>query len=218
MGQVLVAGLERVGGVRVTWAPHFKFASECCSEQASGVSQALLSGMDLLLVDAFDRDQTQDQPTRSALRCLDVLEVVGDLPVEHRPVVVAYSTAMRSPALRATMHSTGVVAATYTPPDLLEHLAEVLAGRYPGAVDPPSLEDWRSVHPAVRPGADLARLHRCMEANERAWRIVVDPGAPFDQAAQKWITRHILPWLTDAEHPSYRVAVDITRKIAGFSP
>jgi CheY-like chemotaxis protein len=218
MRETLTLQLERAGGASVVWAPHYGFAPASEDGRRPGLGQAadLLARADLVLLDAFDRDQTQDDPTRSALRGLDATALVRALPIDERPRVVAYSTAMAWPEVAVTLHTTGVVAARYQPRSLLDHLPAVLLGGHPGAEPEPVAADWKRIHPDLRPGADLARLHEVMEGNPRAWRLVWDPDAPFDQAVQQWVRRQILPWLSDAPHPGYRVAVDVCRRLAGL--
>lgn len=215
--EVVAARLGRVGGISTTWASHFRFANATLDRRHRRMTLDAVARHDLILLDVFDRDQTQDQPSRSAFRCLDIIDVVAEAPHDERPTVVAYSTAMTNPAVHLAVHTTGLVSACYLPADLVDDLDAIVRGRYPRALPTPEAETWTRVHPALRVGADLARLHREMERHPRIWRIVCDPGAPFDQAAQKWIKRNILPWLADTDHPTYRIAIDVTRAIAGFT-
>ena len=200
------------------WVPHYKFAGCTAGGRADASAiPRLVSNADLLMIDAYDLDQPQDHPSRSRLRCLDALRIVQALAPADRPRVVAYSTSMSQPVLNVTLQCTGVVAARFRPGPLLDNLTGVLLGRDAGAEPQPAAADWKRIHPDLRPSADLARLHVLMESNSRAWRLVWDEHAPFDQAVQKWISRQILPWLSDSEHPSYRIAIDVTRRCAGFS-
>lgn len=217
MLETMAGKLERLGGTHRTWAPPHTLDPARLHPPARARAIELLRRADLVFVDAYDRDLAQDDPTASRLVGLAVVDLVGALDVEHRPIVVAYSTAMAQPALHITMRCRPIVTAAFTAAGLLDALPDVLTGNFTGALPPPLPQDWKSVHPDLRPGADLAELHQRMAGNERAWRLVWDRDAPFDQAAQKWITRQILPWLSDGDRPSYRVAVDVTRSIAGFA-
>lgn len=209
--------LRQVGVTDRTWVP--PHALDAVTEPGPERDRvlAVLESADLVLLDAYDGDRAQDEPSASRLRAFEVLDLLDAVASADRPRTIVYSTSMNLPELRVALAGDRRVDAAYTSSGLADHLADVIHGGNVGSIPPPQPDDWRAIDRALKPGADLAKLHQMMRDNPRAWRLVWDLDAPFDQAAQKWISRQIQPWLIDGEGGTYRVAVDVTRRISGFA-
>jgi hypothetical protein len=204
-GPALVSQLVSLG-VSARWVAH---------PVALDLSTQSWADLPLLLIDALDLSSQQDDHTRSRLASLDLLDRVATLPADRRPRVVVYSTHMARPEVNIPLRGPGVVTAHYDAAGLLDNLAEVVMGRYPDQVAPPTPRDFARLHPQVPPSADVAAVHQLMRTHDRAWRQVWDAAAAFDRAAQTWIRRNILE-LLGAEDRGYSVAIQVTRKVAGL--
>lgn len=169
----------------------------------------------LVLLDALDLSSQQDDRTRSRMASLDVLSTIRELPGSRRPTVLVYSTDMARPEVHLPLRAWGVVDGLFVLGSLVKGLpAIVRSGDRSGQVPPPTRQDWSRLHPKLAPGADVATIHQLMRRNERVWRQVWLADAPFDRAAMMWIRRNVLPLLGPGT--GYRVAIDVTRKIAGL--
>lgn len=62
----------------------------------------------------------------------------------------------------------------------------------------------------------MAAAHQRIQEHDRAWRQIWDADAPFDKAAQVWITRNVLPLLGVSSSGGYRVAIEVIRRVAGL--
>ncbi len=172
---------------------------------------AAWTGVDLVLLDAFDLGAQQSDRTRSRLASLDVL---AGLPVE--PTVVVYSTAMRRPEANIPLRGPGRAAAFYEVFDLPDQLDGILLGQYGGQVPSPTASDFVALDPRLPPGADVAAAHQQIQRHPRSWRQIWDDRAPFDKAAQVWINRNILPVLGSPPGGGYAMAVNVIRRVAGL--
>jgi CheY-like chemotaxis protein len=174
-------------------------------------------GVDLVLLDALDIGLQQTDPTRSRLVCLDVLERIADAaaPTGRGPVIVLYSTAMARPEVNIPVRQAKGAAAFYNAFTLYDELASIVEGRFIAQVTPPSVADWAALDPRLPVGADVAGAHQMMRTHARSWEQIWRDGAPFDKAAQVWISRNVLP-LLDSPGGGYALAVDVVRRISGL--
>ena len=179
--------------------------------------QALSAGPDrwaevaLVLLDAFDIGAQQSDPTRSRLASLDVMV---ELP--PGPPVVVYSTAMSRPEVNIPLRGPGRAAGFYDVFSLTDQLDSIIAGELHGQVPPPADGDYKELDPRLPVGADGAGAHRRMQTHPRSWRQIWDEHAPFDKAAQVWISRNVLPLLGSPDGGGYGMAVNVVRRVAGL--
>jgi hypothetical protein len=204
-GPALVRRLQPLG-VQAHWIPH---------PVALEAATVTWSQVPMVLLDALDLSSQQDDHTRSRLSSLDLIERMAYLPADRRPLIVAYSTQMARPEVDIPLRRSGSVAAFYEVAALVDCLPQIVLGRFPDQVAPPSEADWDSLHPGLRPASDVASAHQLMRKHDRAWRQVWDHDAPFDKAAQVWIRRNVLGLLGLATS-GYGVAVEVTRRLAGL--
>jgi hypothetical protein len=169
----------------------------------------------LVFLDALDLSSQQEDHTRSRLASLDLLQQFAALPDGQRPQVVVYSTHMAKPEINIPLRRPGSADAYYEVQDLMDHLDDVVVGRYPGQVPPPTAEDWAALHPGLHDRSDVAAAHQAMRRRESAWRLVWDDRAGYDKAVQVWIRRNVVS-LLGVESRGYGIAVEVTRKLAGL--
>lgn len=189
-------------GLTCQWITH---------DQALGAGPDRWTDVDLILLDAFDIGAQQSDPTRSRLASLDVMV---DLP--PGPLVVVYSTAMQRPEVNIPLRGPGRAVAFYEVFNLPDQLDGIVAGVFEGQVPPPTAADFKELDPRLPYGADVAGAHRRMQTHPRSWRQIWDEHAPFDKAAQVWISRNILPLLGSPDGGGYGMAVNVVRRVAGL--
>lgn len=171
---------------------------------------------DLVMVDAVDIGATQDDPRASRLGSLDVLALLGAMG-SVRPRVVVYSTSMADPAVNIPLRTAvGRADAYYEVVSLLDELSAVVEGSYRGQVAVPSAADYSMLDPDLPSSADVGAAHQRMRVRDLVWEQVWNPGAPFDRAAQRWISRNVLPLLLLPSSAGYAVAVDVIRRVSGL--
>jgi hypothetical protein len=204
-GPALVRQLEPMG-VQARWMPH---------PIAVSLDRATWAAVPLVLIDALDLSSQQDDRTLSRLASLDILESLARMPREQAPRIVVYSTHMAKPEVNIPLRQPGVVHAFYEVGALLEHLPDVVMGRYPGQVALPRPADWAQLHPDLPASADVAAAHQLMRTHDRTWRQVWDGDAAFDKAAQVWVRRNVLSAL-GTETSGYSLAIEVVRKLAGL--
>jgi hypothetical protein len=204
-GPALVRQLE-ARGLAARWVPH---------PVAGEVDPATWNQASLVFLDALDLSSQQEDPTRSRLASLDLLEMFAALPADRRPRVVVYSTHMAKPEVNIPLRRSGSATAFYEVHDLMDQLDEVVRHRFPGQVPPPAAADWAVLHPALHERSDVAAAHQAMRRREGAWRLVWDDRAGYDKAIQVWIRRNVVSLLR-VETRGYGVAVEVTRKLAGL--
>jgi CheY-like chemotaxis protein len=190
-------------GVRSAWLTHARAANEPASSYAK---------LDVVFLDAYDTDGQQADRTRSRLASLDVLQVIRSLPPDQRPTVVAYSTHMNRPEVNIPLREWGLVAACFEPGDLITRTCKIIAGDYEGSVPEPRTGDWARIHPRLPDGALVADAHQKARQHPRTWELIWNPDAGFDRAAQRWVTRRLLPLLRLER--GYLVAVQTVQKVA----
>lgn len=172
--------------------------------------------LDLVLLDALDLSSQQDDPRASRLTSLDVLDRLANSGGD-RPVVVSYSTSMDRPEIHLPMWTHAAVDACFDAVSLLDHLGSIVEGRLDrGAQPAPTPATWHALEPDLPTCAQLAPAHQLIRRHERAWRQIWDSQAPFDKAAQVWITRNVLPLLGLSSSHGYGVARSTIRRIAGL--
>jgi hypothetical protein len=169
----------------------------------------------LVFLDALDLSSQQEDPTRSRLASLDLLQQFAALPPGQRPKVIVYSTHMAKPEINIPLRRPGSAVAFYEVQDLMDRLDDIVLDRYPGQVAPPTPEDWAALHPGLHARSDVAGAHQAMRRRESAWRLVWDDHAAYDKAVQVWIRRNVVS-LLDVEARGYGIAVEVTRKLAGL--
>jgi hypothetical protein len=169
------------------------------------------SGIDVVLLDALDIGIQQTDPTQSRLVCLDLL---GAIPMSESPVVV-YSTAMARPEVNIPVRQVGRANAFYDAFTVYDQLASIVRGRFDAQVPPPTDSDWLALDPRLPVGADIAGAHQLMRTHARSWEQIWRADAPFDKAAQVWISRNVLP-LLGSPKGGYALAVNVVRRIAGL--
>lgn len=194
-------------GVPSRWLPHGR---------ALALDGPTWASVELVLVDALDLGGQQDDPTRSRLASLDLLDVASDLPPADRPLLVVYSTAMHRSEIRLPLASHPLRPPLYDVTGLLESIPELVAGDTSRALSRPTDEDWSDLDPSLDHRTRLAEAHQRMRSHERAWRQVWDPDAPFDKAAQVWITRNVLPLLGLSSSRGYGIARSVMQRVAGL--
>jgi hypothetical protein len=188
------------------WVPH-PFAVD--------LDPSCWANASLVFLDALDLSSQQEDPTRSRLASLDLLQQFAALPAGERPRVVVYSTHMAKPEINIPLRRPGSAVAFYEVQDLMDHLDDIVLGRYPGQVPPPTPDDWATLHPSLHARSDVAAAHQAMRRREGAWRLVWDDRAGYDKAIQVWIRRNVVS-LLDVEARGYGIAVEVTRKLAGL--
>jgi hypothetical protein len=193
-------------GQPARWVPH---------PLAIDLDPALWANAPLVFLDALDLSSQQEDPTRSRLTSLDLLQTFAALPPAQRPTVIVYSTHMAKPEINIPLRRPGSAKAFYEVQDLMDNLDDVVLGRYPGQVPPPTDADWAALHPSLHARSDVAAVHQAMRRREGAWRLVWDDRAGYDKAVQVWIRRNVVS-LLDVEHRGYGIAVEVTRKLAGL--
>jgi len=184
--------------------------------RASGLDDAAWRGLDLVVLDALDLGAQQDDPTRSRLASLDILDRVADLPAADRPTVLVYSTAMTQPEIRVPVATHQLGPPLFPVSTLLDRFDDIVSGDTRSRLDPPTRADWDCLEPALDTESRLAEAHQRMRNHDRAWRQIWDADAPFDKAAQVWITRNILPMLGLDSSRGYGIARSVIRRIAGL--
>ena len=212
-GPALVRQLEPLG-VQARWIPH---------PVAASLGPETWASAPLVLLDALDLSSQQDDPTRSRLTSLDILESVGRVPAPNTPRVIVYSTHMGKPEVNIPLRGARVAEAFYDVKDLLDHLpAVVLAAQdntsmaeLPGQVPTPVPADWAALHPDLPACADVVAAHQLMRGHDRTWRQVWDADATFDKAVQVWVHRRVMT-VMGAENFGYSMAIEVVRKIAGL--
>lgn len=192
----------------------------CAAHSAALVERGgVLEGLgprDLVLLDALDIGAQQEDPRASRLQSLDVLERIARQR-GRAPRVVVYSTAMADPAVNIPLRSrTARVEAYYDVVSLLDSLPSVMAGSYPGQVPAPSEADFVALDPGLTSAADVGAAHQHMRGRPIVWEQVWNPAAPFDRAAQRWISRNVLPLLAVPSSAGYALAVNVVRRVAGL--
>jgi len=207
-GPALARSLEQ-HGVAARWIPH----TVALEQEAETLAAA-----DLLFVDALDLDRQQSDATQSRLASLDLLMRLGATPEPRRPRVTVYSTVMERPELNIPLRQAGVAARYFTVEALTANVAEIALGATLAdkQVRAPTAVDWHTLHPDLPVGADVAAAHQRIRDHDRAWQQIWDPAAPFDKAAQVWVSRNVLPLLQLPSTSGYRVAIEVIRKVAGL--
>ncbi len=205
-GPPLVRRLQQLG-VDARWMPPAAFL------EAPG---PIVNGVDLLLVDAFDLASQQDDHTRSRLASLDVLDAVRGTRTGGGPTVVVYSTAMARPEVNVPLRDEELVTAWYDVASLADHLDGIVRGAFDGQVPPPTADDYAALHPNLPVTARVAEAHQRIRGHPRAWRQIWDDDAPFDKAAQVWISRNVLPLLDVTTGNGYGIAKQVIRRVAGL--
>lgn len=193
------------GGVQSQWLAH---------RDAVDLEPGRFAEFDVILLDALDLDSQQDDTQCSRLKSLDVMEQIARLPESDRPEVIVYSTAMNRPEVNIPVRQARVATAFYPSITMLERAVEIVAGERDGQTDEPVAADWQEIDPRLTPESDLFLAHQLMRTHGPSWRQVWDADAPFDRAAQRWITRNVLGVL--ALDSGYMVAINAIRKISGL--
>ena len=212
---------------RMSFAPMLGRRLERCGANVRCTSHApllrdprpVLCGLgpdDVVLVDALDVGARQDDPRATRLGSLDVLELLA-ASADPGPRVVVYSTAMADPTVNIPLRSrVGRADAYYDVVALLDELSAVVGGSYPAQVAPPSAADFSALDPDLTPAADVGAAHQRMRVRDLIWEQVWNPAAPFDRAAQRWISRNVLPLLSLPTSAGYALAVDVVRRVSGL--
>jgi hypothetical protein len=170
------------------------------------------SGVDLVLLDALDIGIQQSDPSQSRLISLDLLDRI---PVGG-PEVVVYSTAMSRPEVNIPLRGQHRASAFYDAFALYDHLEAISRGELSGQVELPSAADWAALDPRLPEGVDVAGAHQRIRTHERSWEQIWKVAAPFDKAAQVWISRNVLPLLGSPPGGGYALAVNVVRRISGL--
>lgn len=205
---------------RANFAPNLRKALEGCGVTSAWLPHAraeleapeTLAALDLILLDAYDIDSQQADLTRSRLGALTILDRLRTLPEEERPPVIVYSTHMRRPEINIPVREWGLVAGCFEAIDLVARIDRVVVGDLTGQVDAPTPDDWAELHPRLPVGALVAEAHQLAQTHPPTWEAIWNPDAPFGRAANRWITRNLLPLLSIDK--GYMVAVHVIRKIA----
>jgi hypothetical protein len=180
--------------------------------QALSLKLSTWANVDLVLLDALDIGLQQSDPTRSRLVSLDLLHHIPS----NGPAIVVYSTAMARPEINIPVRGPGRAQAFYDAFSLYDHLPTIATGKYPGQVQAPTKGDWSALDPRLPVGADVAGAHQLMRTHARSWEQIWREGAPFDKAAQVWISRNVLPLLGNPAGGGYALAVNVVRRISGL--
>jgi CheY-like chemotaxis protein len=194
-------------GVRARWVTHGR---------ALALDDAAWRGLDLIVLDALDLGSQQDDPTRSRLASLDILDRVADVRSPDRPEVLVYSTAMTQPEIRIPLATHRLDPPLFDVSTLVDQFNDIVAGETGARLDPPTRSDWTSLEPSLDVESRLADAHQHMRDHDRAWRQIWDADAPFDEAAQVWIARNILPMLGLDSSRGYGIACAVIRRMAGL--
>jgi hypothetical protein len=181
-------------------------------QESLDLDQEVWSGVDLVLLDALDIGIQQSDPSKSRLVSLDLLDRI---PISG-PQVVVYSTAMAQPEVNIPLRGHGRAAAFYNAFALYDNLKNIQSGEFTGQVDEPSTSDWAQLDPRLPPGANVVGAHQRIRTHERSWEQIWKVEAPFDKAAQVWISRNILPLLGNPDGGGYALAVNVVRRISGL--
>jgi len=207
-GPALARRLEQ-HGVAARWIPH----TVALEQEAETLAAA-----DLLLIDALDLDRQQSDRTQSRLASLDLLIRLAATPGPKRPHVAVYSTVMERPEVNIPLRQAGLASCYFTVEALTTNVAQIALGSTLEdlQVRAPTTEDWHALHPDLPVGANVAAAHQRIRDHERAWQQIWDPAAPFDKAAQVWVSRNVLPLLHLSTTSGYRVAIEVIRKVAGL--
>jgi hypothetical protein len=174
--------------------------------------KAVWSEIDFVLLDALDIGIQQSDPSLSRLVSLDVLDRIPT----GGPEVVVYSTAMAQPEVNIPLRGQRRASAFYDAFALFDHLEAISRREFSGQVDEPTINDWARLDPRLPVGVDVASAHQRIRTHERSWEQVWRERAPFDKAAQMWISRNVLPILGNPEGGGYAMAVSVVRRIAGL--
>jgi hypothetical protein len=180
--------------------------------QALGLKLSTWANVDLVLLDALDIGLQQSDPTQSRLVSLDLLHHIPS----GGPAIVVYSTAMARPEVNIPVRGPGRAQAFYDAFSLYDRLPSICAGKFPDEVPPPTKTDWSALDPRLPVGADVAGAHQLIRTHGRSWEQIWREGAPFDKAAQVWISRNVLPLLGSPAGGGYALAVNVVRRISGL--
>lgn len=179
---------------------------------ADSAGLELLADAELVLLDAYDYDSQQEDPTASKAGALHVCEQLSQLA--KPPPVVVYSVYIRSPEINIPIREYPFVTTCLDHHQLLESLPELIAGRPPQSdAAPPTPADYRDL--GVGAGAQVTRAYHLYRTRPDAWELVYRDGYNGARRTREWINDRVHP-LLDIAVQSYKPVVEVMRRISGL--